>query len=118
MIAAYAISGMIAGILNRFGKIGVVVGFALGNIVLAYVSNGYTVELIHFKEILIASIGLLLVPKNLHIDIEEFMGNSKFLPSNSGRVLNKSKEVAESLNKVSDAINEMATGYRGLDIDE
>ena len=40
MIAAYAISGMIAGILNRFGKIGVVVGFALGNVVLAYVSNG------------------------------------------------------------------------------
>ena len=115
MIAAYAISGMIAGILNRFGKIGVVVGFALGNIVLAYVSNGYTVELIHFKEILIASIGLLLVPKNLHIDIEEFMGNSKFLPSNSGRVLNKSTEVAEILNNVSDAINEMATGYRGLD---
>lgn len=56
MIAAYAISGMIAGILNRFGKIGVIAGFALGNIVLAYVSNGYTVELIHFKEILIASI--------------------------------------------------------------
>ena len=56
MIAAYAISGMIAGILNKFGKIGVIVGFALGNVVLAYVSNGYTVELIHFKEILVASI--------------------------------------------------------------
>ena len=111
MIAAYAISGMIAGILNRFGKIGVVVGFTLGNIVLAYVSNGYTVELIHFKEILIASIGLLLVPKNLQIDLEEFIGNSKFLPSTGGRALNKSKEVAESLNNVSEAINQMATTY-------
>ena len=79
MIAAYAISGMIAGILNRFGKIGVVVGFALGNILLAYVANGYTVELIHFKEILIASIGLLFVPKTLQIDIEEFTGKSKLL---------------------------------------
>ena len=112
MIAAYAISGMIAGILNRFGKIGVVVGFALGNIVLAYVSNGYTVELIHFKEILVASIGLLLVPKNLQIDLEEFIGNSKFLPYTSGRALNKSKEVAESLNNVSEAINQMATTYK------
>lgn len=56
MIAAYAISGMMAGIFNRFGKIGVVIGFALGNVLLAYVSNGYTVELIHFKEILIAFI--------------------------------------------------------------
>ena len=111
MIASYAISGMIAGILNRFGKIGVVIGFALGNIVLAYVSNGYTVELIHFKEILVASIGLLLVPKDLKIDLEEFIGNSKFLPYTSGRALNKSKEVAESLNNVSKAIEKMAGTY-------
>ena len=111
MIAAYAISGMIAGILNRFGKIGVVIGFALGNVVLAYVSNGYTVELIHFKEILLASVGLLLVPKNLQIDLEEFIGNSKFLPMAGERALNKSKEVAESLNNVSKAINQMATTY-------
>ena len=111
MIASYAISGMIAGILNRFGKIGVVIGFALGNIVLAYVSNGYTVELIHFKEILVASIGLLLVPKDLKIDLEEFIGNSKFLPYSSGRALNKSKEVAESLNNVSKAIENIAGTY-------
>ena len=111
MIAAYAISGMVAGILNRFGKIGVVIGFTLGNIVLAYVSNGYTVELIHFKEILLASIGLLIVPKNLQINLEEFIGNSKFLPGASGRALNKSKEVAESLNNVSKAIDKMALNY-------
>lgn len=112
MIAAYAISGMIAGILNRFGKIGVVVGFTLGNIVLAYVSNGYTVELIHFKEILIASIGLLAIPKSFNISLEEFIGNSKFLPVVPDRALNKSKEVAQSLNNVSEAIQEMATTYR------
>ena len=111
MIAAYAISGMIAGILNRFGKIGVVIGFALGNVVLAYVSNGYTVELIHFKEILIASIGLLAVPKNLQIDLEEFIGNSKFLPVVPGRALEKSKEVANNLNNVSEALEEMANKY-------
>ncbi len=112
MIAAYAISGMLAGILNRFGKIGVVVGFALGNVLLAYVSNGYTVELIHFKEILIASLGLLAVPKNLQIDLEEFIGNGKFLPVAPNRALNKSKEMAQNLNKVSDAIQEMATTYK------
>lgn len=112
MIAAYAISGMVAGILNRFGKIGVVIGFTLGNVVLAYVSNGYTVELIHFKEILIASIGLLLVPKTLQIDIEEFTGKSKLLPSMTGRGLQRGKEVAESLNNVSEAIEKMATTYK------
>lgn len=115
MIAAYAISGMLAGILNKFGKIGVVVGFTLGNVLLAYVSNGYTVELIHFKEILIASLGLLLIPKTLQIDLEEFIGNNKFLPGVPSRALNKSKEVAQSLNKVSEAIQEMATTYRTIE---
>lgn len=111
MIAAYSLSGMMAGILNRFGKIGVVVGFALGNVILAYVSNGYTVELIHFKEILIACIGLLAVPNSLHIDLEEFIGNTKLLPITPDRGLNKSKEVAQNLNQVSQAIQEMATTY-------
>lgn len=112
MVAAYAISGMIAGILNKFGKLGVIIGFCLGNIVLAYVSNGYTVELIHFKEILIASIGLLAVPKSIKINIEEFMGNSKLLPVFPDRALNKSKETAERLTNVSDTIQEMAKAYK------
>lgn len=112
MVAAYAISGMIAGILNKFGKLGVIVGFCLGNIVLAYVSNGYTVELIHFKEILIASIGLLAVPKSIQINIEEFIGNSKLLPVFPDKALNNSKETAEKLNNVSETIQEMAKTYK------
>ena len=112
MLAAYAISGMIAGVLNRFGKIGVIIGFCLGNVLLAYVSNGNTVELIHFKEILIASIGLLALPKSIQINIEEFMGNSKLLPVFPDRALNKSKETAERLNNVSDTIQEMAKSYK------
>lgn len=112
MIAAYAISGMISGVLNRFGKLGVIIGFTLGNIVLAYVSNGYTIELIHFKEILIASIGLLAVPKTFTLDLEEFIGNSKFLPVTPNRALDNSKEMIENLNNVSEVIQEMATSYK------
>ena len=105
--------GMIAGILNRFGKIGVIIGFCFGNVLLAYVSNGYTVELIHFKEILIASIGLLAIPKTIHIDIEGFMEDgSKLLPIFPTKALNKSKETAEKLNDVSETIQEMAKTYR------
>ena len=111
MVASYAISGMLAGILNRFGKLGVIIGFCLGNVILAYVSNGYTVELIYFKEILIASIGLFAVPKSIQINIEEFMGNSKLLPSFQDRALNQSKETAEKLNNVSETIEQMANAY-------
>ena len=111
MIAAYAISGMIAGILNRFGKVGVIVGFTLGNVVLAYVSNGYTVELIHFKEILVASIALLALPKNVKLDIEEFMAGSRLLPLGKERTLQNSKEAVDKLNHVSETIKQIASNY-------
>ena len=117
MIAAYAISGMIAGLLNKFGKIGVILGFCVGNIVLAYVSNGYTVELIHFKEILVASIALLAIPKSVKIDIEEFVGTSKFLPVSRDRTLTKSKETIDKLNNVSETIEKIADTYNEKDID-
>ncbi len=111
IIAAYAISGMVAGVLNRFGKIGVIVGFCIGNVILAYASNGYTVELIYFKEILLASIVLLAIPKNIRIDIEEFVGGSKFLPISRERGLAKEKETVEKLNNVSETIKKMANAY-------
>ncbi len=111
MVAAYALSGMIAGILNKFGKIGVILGFIIGNAVLMYTSNGGTTELILLKEILIASIGLLAVPKSISIDIEEFVGTGKFLPTFPSNALNRSKEAVDKLHIVSETIQDMAQTY-------
>ena len=111
IIAAYAISGLIAGILNRFGKIGVIVGFILGDIILTYLSNGGVDNLIVFKEILIAGVGLLAVPKNIKLDIENIIGEKQFLPVGLDRRLEKSKETAEKLKEVSKAVEDMASTY-------
>jgi len=111
MVAAFAISGMLAGLLNRFGKVGVIVGFVIGNGVLAYISNGTTIDIQILKEIIIASIALLVVPSNIHIPIEEFLGKSKFLPSVMGNTLVQGKETANKLNIVSQAIQSMAETY-------
>lgn len=111
VVAAFAISGLISGVLNRFGKIGVILGFILGTSVLSYIANGFVDQIILIREILVASILLIVVPKNVKIDLEEFVGNSKFLPSFSNRGLNKSKQVAEQLNTVSATINDMAKLY-------
>ncbi len=111
-IAAYAISGLVAGVLNRFGRIGVIVGFVIGDIILTYLSNGGIENLIVFKEILIAGIGLLAVPKSIKLDIENIIGNKQFLPVANNRGLNKSKETAEKLKEVSRAVKEMANTYK------
>lgn len=114
VVAAYAISGMIAGVLNRFGKIGVICGFVLGNVVLSYVANGLVANLILFKEILIAGIALLVIPKNINLSIESFIGEEKFLPVGTNRGLNRSKETVNKLNNMSNTVKDMANAYKNV----
>ena len=111
MVAAFAISGMMSGLLNRFGKAGVIIGFVIGNIALAYISNGTTIDIQILKEIIIASLALLAVPSNINIPIEELIGKSKFLPSFIGNTLTRGRETASKLNVVSETINSMAETY-------
>lgn len=111
MIAAYAISGLIAGLLNKFGRLGVIAGFTIGNVVLAYVSNGNTADLILFQEILIASLGLLAIPKNIEINIEDLVGSTKLLPETTTRDLEKNSDTIYKLNSMSETLYDMAESY-------
>lgn len=111
MIAAFAISGLLAGLFSRFGKPGVIIGFVLGNTVLTYVSNGNIVPIIVFQEILIASLGLLLIPKKVEFAIEDMFTNSKLLPETTGRALEGSKETIRKLANISETISEIAQSY-------
>lgn len=104
--------GMVAGIFNRLGKIGVILGFVLGNILLSYVTNGNTTSIIAIQEILIASLGLLAVPKKLKINIEDLYKNTKLLPDTTSRNLEENKEAIYKLNSMSETIFEMAKTYK------
>ena len=114
MVAAFAISGMLAGLLNRFGKVGVIIGFVIGNGILAYISNGTTTDIQILKEIIIASVALFVVPANINIPIEELIGKSRFLPASLGNTLTQGKETANKLNIVSQTIQKMADTYKDV----
>lgn len=111
LIATYAISGMIAGLLNRFGKWGVIIGFILGNILITYSSNGGISNIIMFQEIVIASLGLLAVPKMAKINIEELVPQVKLLPE-AGKRLEGNEETLIKLNSISKTISEIANNYK------
>ena len=111
LIATYAISGMLAGLLNRFGKIGVIIGFILGNVLIAYSANGGTANIIVYQEILIASIGLLAMPKNGKININDIIPQTKMLPE-AGRTLDSSDETLIKLNSISKTISDIANNYK------
>lgn len=111
MIASYALSGMIAGVFSKLGKIGVIVGFIIGNMLLTYATNGNTIQIIYFKEILVASLGLLLVPKNIEINISEFFPKDKFLPAGASYRLEENKDTIQKLNTVAETIQEISNVY-------
>ncbi len=112
MIASYAISGMIAGIFNKFGKIGVILGFIIGNVLLTYVANGNTVPVILIQEILIASLGLLAIPKGVQINIEDLVSKTKMLPETTGKTVEENKETVYKLTSMSQTISDMAKSYQ------
>ena len=112
LIATYALSGMIAGILNRFGKIGVIAGFAIGSGILIYTTNANIQTGVYIKELLIASVGLLLMPRNIEINIKDIIPTTKLLPVTMGNILSTGKQTIYKLNSVSEAISEMAKSYQ------
>ena len=112
IVAVYAISGMIAGVLNKFGRPGVIIGFLIGNLLLIYAANGDTSNVIIFKEILIASLGLLAIPKSAGINVEELVKSDNMLPEYSKKGLEQSKEAINQLNVVSETIKDMAETYQ------
>lgn len=91
---------------------GVILGFVIGNILFAYVVNGNTAEIIQLKEIIIASLGLLLVPKNIEINVTDIIGKTKLLPNVKNRILEKTENTVYKLNNVSETIAELADTYK------
>lgn len=112
MIASYALSGMVAGIFSKFGKIGVIVGFIAGNIVLTYSANGNVAEVINIQEILIAALGLLALPKNIKINIEDIYKDVKLLPEATKGNLEGNKDTVYKLTSMSETISEIAKSYK------
>ncbi len=107
-ISMFAISGILSGVLNKFGKVGVIIGFLLGNAILTYWVRGASTMIIYFREIFIASIGLLLVPKKVKIEIEDLFGKDKLLDNTGERRLEQqNEEVSKKLKTLSEMFNEL-----------
>lgn len=106
-IAAISVSGAFAGLLNKFGKIGVIIGFILGNSILTYITNGNTVTIIYFREIFIASVILLFIPKSIKLTVEDLFGKDKLLTNVGENRLNSGEEIINKMNAISDSLNDL-----------
>lgn len=104
LLSILAVSGVLAGFLNNFGKIGVVIGFLLGNAILTYLVTGNTVQVIYYREIFISSILLLFVPAKFKINLEEIISKNKLLTNYGERRLYGYEEIKEKINNIAQTI--------------
>lgn len=71
-------------------------------------ANGNTVPVITIREILVAALGLLIIPKDTKINIEEIVPQMKCFPVTAGVL---EGQTVQKLNGVSETIAQMANSY-------
>ena len=100
LVLFLGVSGIFSGLLSKFGKIGVIVGFVVGNVFLHYLSPENINLVITFREIFISSVFLLLIPRNIKLELEDLIGNTKLL-DNKGEIRLEDKEkIIRKLNEL------------------
>ena len=100
LVLSFGVSGVFSGLLSKFGKIGVIIGFVIGNSMLNYLSPENMNLVITFREIFISSIFLLLIPRNIKLELEDLIGNTKLL-DNKGEIRLEDKEkIIRKLNEL------------------
>lgn len=109
IITAFAFSGFIAGILNKYNKYIVVGAFIGGNLVL---SSVYTKDLIVWSklaELLVASGVLLVLPKKLVLKLEDIFGTStNGLKRGYENLLGAGNDIKERLTAMSEVFDNLA----------
>lgn len=106
-VATYAFCGLLSGLLSKFGRIGAVIGFIVGNMILVFFANGSTEVLISIKEIIAASVILFLIPPKAMIIIDNLFDYNRAL-AGEGAVKLIEENTIYKLDAVSDVINDMA----------
>lgn len=106
-VATFAVCGLLAGVLSRFGKIGAVIGFALGNAIWVYYINASTEIIIPIGEIIIASVILFFLPKRVVSFIDDLFEFENALEGKDPIALLAESTIFK-LKSVSDVANDMA----------
>ena len=107
-VVSLAFSGCIAGLLSRVGKIGVVIGFVIGNLYISYYANGFSELAMRMSEILIASISLLFMPKTLEKKLSEFFDLNRAIPRAYENMLDTASNVRNRVGAVSEVFDSLA----------
>lgn len=112
LAGSYAFSGMISGLLSRYGKFVTVITFITSNLIIASQNNTPMNIIISAYELFFASLLFLFIPEKLTNKISSFFDyptssvNNKLKVDNS--IINRLNSTADSLDKVSESISKVS----------
>ena len=107
-IVSLALSGIISGVLSKFGKVAVVIGFLAGNIYLIYYANEFSYLSIRLSEFLVAAVPLLIIPKKLEVKLSSLFNKNKTLDKTYENVLDTASSIRKKVGAVSEVFDNLA----------
>lgn len=108
LVVSMAISGGIAGILSRFGKIPIIIGFILGNVYVSYHSSGFSELTMRLSEMLIASISLLFMPKAIELKLDKLFNKNNTLNKSYNNILGSASNAKDKIGAMSEVFDSLA----------
>ena len=108
LVVSLSLSGGLAGIFSRFGKIPVVIAFILGNIYISYYSSGFSELTLRLSEMLIASISLLFMPKAFEFKLDKLFNKNKTLDKTFDNMLSSSNSAKEKIGALSEVFESLS----------
>ena len=107
-VVSLGVSGIVAGIFSKFGKVAIVISFILGNVYLSYYTDGLSEMSIYMSEILVSSLSILLMPKRIEHKISNLFNKNKTLANPYENVLDVASELKNKVGAISSIFDELS----------
>ncbi|MCX8074022.1 MAG: SpoIIE family protein phosphatase [Clostridia bacterium] len=105
-ISGITFAGFVAGLLNKFGKVGVAIGFIFGNVLINYLINNSFGTAVPIAEMALSLTLFLLISKKIELKLDKIFSNN-LLNSPYVNVLDYGSDIKNRLGAVSEVFEEL-----------
>ncbi len=106
-VVSLALSGFLAGLFGRLGKVAVIIAFIIGNIYVAYVGD-FSELTLRLSEMLIASISLLFMPKVVELKLDKLFNKNNTLEKPYENILDSASNTKQKIGAISEVFDNLS----------
>lgn len=117
LTGVYGFMGLVSGIMNIFGKVGVVISAAFANSIFAGFYNSSTLVLVNFIEILVAGLLFFFTPEKTLDYFEKYTMRSPVYDAAGGYVMRLKSSIGEALASLKNSATAISEAYAPISAD-